>query len=220
MDVCRAGAVISATVAVRRSRSDVAGNEACRPRGTGARRVDVLPTGSERAGRARRRRQAACSAGRLVTWSSFHRVCGGRSAPAATPQWWCPNEPPFLRGQVSPMQVRRPGSSPRGGITVAGQRRDLTGLRWAYTAPARVPKRVHVSSQPRPRHRFVPATVAFAHNGAQRRRSRWQLRVRRPNGSPRDPGAGAPRAGCRRADPSAVSPAHTEAAGERVMLNG
>ena len=41
-----------------------------------------------------------------------------------------PNEPPFLRGSVSLTQNRRPDSSPEWGFTVAGQCRDLTGLRW------------------------------------------------------------------------------------------
>src|ERR1700727_3178225 len=38
-------------------------------------------------------------------------------------------DPPFLRGPFRGHRARRPGSSPKG-TTVAGQRRDLTGLRW------------------------------------------------------------------------------------------
>ncbi len=37
--------------------------------------------------------------------------------------------PPFLRGPFRGYRTRRPGSSPKG-TTVAGQRRNLTGLRW------------------------------------------------------------------------------------------
>jgi hypothetical protein len=53
------------------------------------------------------------------------------------------NEPPFLRGQRSSMQGRRPGSPPFGSSTVAGQRRSLTGLRWTCITPAFRPERNH-----------------------------------------------------------------------------
>src|SRR5215831_16512955 len=61
------------------------------------------------------------------------------------------NEPPFLRGQVSPAQDRRPGSSPRRGITVAGQRRFLTGF--AVPAPPR----------PAPEHGYSTAPAPGCH---------------------------------------------------------
>ena len=63
---------------------------------------------------------------RLVMLVILHRVAEDEVRPLRHPTV-VSNEPPFLRGQVSPMQDRRPGSSPRG-ITVAGQRRDLTGF--------------------------------------------------------------------------------------------
>src|SRR5471030_401624 len=75
-----------------------------------------------------RRRPASAAVGSLTLFI-LHWIAEDEVRPLRHP-FGMSNEPPFLRGSVSLTQNRRPDSSPRRGFTVAGQCRDLTGLRW------------------------------------------------------------------------------------------
>jgi hypothetical protein len=59
------------------------------------------------------------------------------------------NEPSFFRGSVSSAQHRRPDSPLRRDITVAGQCRNLTGLRWSCTTPGLPEARVTIADAER-----------------------------------------------------------------------
>ncbi len=71
-----------------------------------------------------------------TVWGATGASCGreGQAAPGA------PGGPPFLRGLVTSARSQATGLIPCGrGLTVAGQRRAFTGLRWAERRPGQVP---------------------------------------------------------------------------------
>jgi len=176
-----------------------------------------------------------------------------------------PNEPPFLRGQVSPAQDRRPGSSPSQGHhrcgTAPGSHRSSLDCttpaldRSARTLPRRASARHQVPGPIGPTgptgpcetcETCEPTRPCEPTGPSKPTRSSEPIGPRGRPGTPttRGHGSGAtssnPMAASRAAaermttrsaccgptscrptgNPSAVHPAHTEAAGDRVMLKG
>ena len=192
------------------------GNEPA-PAAPGTRRIVRSATA-----RGDEQRQAGADARRhspraLVHVVILHRVAEDEVRPLRHPTV-VSNEPPFLRGQVSPMQDRRPGSSPRGHHrcgTAPGSHR----LRWAYTTPAGHRSVRTLSLRRDARHRSSARGSGSTQMGATSSKPMAASSAAAERITTRSACCG-PTSWIPMGRPSALRPAHTDAAGDGSCSKG